>query len=266
MRIQCIFNLAPELYEQHEFAVENLRSWLMSEKNRKDNQDVAQQRRSNFNRDIYLSGLYLHELSAELPALVSEQYRANEVSVKRLTQQVALFDDNDRAEQEDSGNASHETVLEEGQWQKLESLLKAHHQSVTVPLSEQIAALSITSMVEQVAKQLSALQSQQQEIVDEFKLLTRLGGTEAAEGLSAADSDHLTLDISLAKHKDELLFAIDTNQKKLISTFNGLKKQVSGLSNSLRNAEVSSGEDDLETQALTAQLQRASKVKSKGLW
>lgn len=270
MRIQCIFNLAPELYEQHEFAVENIRAWLVTEKERKDNQDIAHQRRSNFNRDIYLSGLYLHQLSAELPALVSEQYRANEVSVKRLTQQVALFDDATGADKEQTATVSHKAVLEEEQWQKLDSMLRAHHQSVTAPLSEQIAALSITSMVEQMAKQLSELHSQQQEMVTELQhqvtaLSDRSSEVETSK-LSTEGSDHLAIEASLDKHKDDLLAAIETNQKKLITTFNGLKKQVSGLSNSLSNVAVTSAEEELEAQALTAQLQRASKVKSKGLW
>ncbi len=71
---------------------------------------------------------------------------------------------------------------------------------------------------------------------------------------------------SLEQSKDELLAALANNQKELISTYKSLKKQVSGLSQNLNNGAGISVEEQQEAKELNAQLQRASKVKSKGIW
>jgi hypothetical protein len=317
MRFQCSFNLDPVLHEQDGFAVANLRAWQVSEKKRTDDRDTSQQRRSIFNRNIYLSGLYLHQLSADLPRLISEQYNANGVSVKRLTQQVALFDGAIEAQPEIAAvETSNYVVLEDSQWQKFESMLEKHHQSVVDkqqenlriasethaenvnqsamqlqagikkelqeelkqqladPLSEQIAALSVTSLIEQVSKKLTELQLQQQQTLvelqqqlAEFSRKSEAVSVVAEPSELSSESDHqLNIDTLLDDNKNDLLAAININQKNLMSAFNGLKKQISGLSNNLSSGMTTSGEEQQEIEVLNTQLRRASKVKAKGLW
>ena len=119
MRIQCAFYLTPDLYEQHRFAVENLKAWQAREKQRNDDIDISQKRRSIFHREIYLSGLYLYQISNALPKLVSEQYAPDNVDVSRLIKLLALFDNN--IDKPDLLKAQ-DMSLADNQWHKMEEL------------------------------------------------------------------------------------------------------------------------------------------------
>ncbi|MCL1068139.1 hypothetical protein L2735_15225 [Shewanella olleyana] len=76
---------------------------------------------------------------------------------------------------------------------------------------------------------------------------------------------------SINKQKVELLTAIDANQQSLLSAFSGLKKQMAHLSeqvsqNLANGKQALSSEQQAEVKQLNTQLQRASKLKAKGLW
>ncbi|MFS1439671.1 hypothetical protein [Shewanella sp. 10N.286.48.A6] len=308
MRIQCTFNLAPELHEQHRFAIENLRAWQINEKQRNDDKDISQQRRSMFHRDIYLSGLYLNQLSAELPKLVSEQYTADSVNVGRLIKQLALFDS--QIDEQDQLEAQ-EMSLAENQWQKMEQLfiaqlavqqdkilaeqkstfesmleqqarkeaekqaevtsayqaekedeLRQSQQQTLAQFDRQNDLLQVSS--DTLAAQLSAMQQQQADLIAAVELITNSAMPSAA--VASSDNQIDAVEPVLEQNKVELLQAIEVNQQQLMQAFNLLKLQVGKMGDlSTQGADALSA-DDIEKAALSSQLQRARKIKSKGLW
>ncbi|MDO6677275.1 hypothetical protein [Shewanella sp. 4_MG-2023] len=308
MRIQCTFNLAPELHEQHRFAIENLRAWQINEKQRNDDKDISQQRRSMFHRDIYLSGLYLYQLSAELPKLVSEQYTADSVNVGRLIKQLALFDS--QIDEQDQLEAQ-EMSLAENQWQKMEQLftaqlavqqdkilaeqkstfesmleqqarkeaekqaevtsayqaekedeLRQSQQQTLAQFDRQNDLLQVSS--DTLAAQLSAMQQQQADLIAAVELITNSAMPSAA--VASSDNQIDAVEPVLEQNKVELLQAIEVNQQQLMQAFNLLKLQVGKMGDlSTQGADALSA-DDIEKAALSSQLQRARKIKSKGLW
>lgn len=315
MRIQCTFNLAPELHEQHDFAIENLRAWQISEKARNDDKDIAQQRRSIFHRDIYLSGLYLHQLSPDLPKRVSEQYKPSGVSAKGLTQQVALFDDELLTSANMPIEQASGIVLDDSQWLKFEGLLAEQQQQFTQQQqqleqsrhqaqldinrknqieSERHSAQLIAQLTELVSGSMSdkliELQAQNLQILADLKdnaatqsvLESALESSvqiqeqtqeqpQEQSDLRATARQAESVITALDEQKLQLLGAIDANQQSLLSAFNRLQKQMTDLGQNV-NQNLASGQsvmsasEQQEVQVLNTQLQRASKIKAKGLW
>lgn len=269
MRIQCTFNLAPELHEQHAYAVENLRSWQVSEKARQDQKDIAQQRRSIFHRDIYLTGLYLYQISPELPKIVSEYYTGNGVSVKKLTQQLALFDELDVKVEAPILPTPVEAELSQTQWQKLEAMFAQQQATLTEQHNKQ-ADDSSNAFIDQLTSALDSLQQQQALMLAQ---LTKHIENQASltEQVQPANSNKPNEATDLAPYikaldgnKADLISVIESNQKALVSAFNHLKKQVL---TSNQSGQAASYDASLEQDnPLNAQLARASKVKAKGLW
>ena len=293
MRFKYTFNLEPESNKQHRFAVDNLRAWHESEKQREDVKDVALSRRDNFHREIYLSGLYLHQLSEELPRLVSKQYCPEGVSSERLMQQLGVVaDSNPHSTQAKANVEADSMILEETQWQRLELMLsqqqqniqsatnshseslehtrltlqtalKAEHVELKLQLEEQfrehVAALSSSAWMSEIAE----LKSQQLQFLEgveqQFKVLDE-GQGQTNKPLPATEHP-FNIEASLDTAKTELLAAIETNQRQLLAASNALKKQVASLTHSNKTLV-----EDVDTEGLNNQLQRASKVKSKGLW
>lgn len=272
MRIQCTFNLAPELHEQHRFTVENLRAWQTAEKLRNDDKDIAQQRRSIFHRDIYLSGLYLYQLSSELPKLVSEQYKADNIDASRLTKQIALI----APHVDESGTVNvpagdPQVSLAESQWQKMAQLLEAHQQQILAEQKvereaeaqahETLAHEKQLAATELLTEQLSSMQQQQTQLLERIEQADTQAKQPAVSGSGIKDVEPL-----LAQNQGELLQVIEANQALLVSAFDTLKRQVGQMSRRSNTLEESPSQIDIEKAALSSQLQRASKVKSKGLW
>lgn len=277
MRIQCTFNLAPELHEQHRFTVENLRAWHISEKQRNDDKDVAQQRRSIFHRDIYLSGLYLYQISAELPKLVSEQYKAGSIDVTRLTKQLAIFE-NPIDELKDVNDPV--ITLADSQWQKMEQLLNSHQQQLLAEqktffetaiatqdrasdaqAQNESKADHVLAVTVKLAEQLTSMQQQQTQLLARIEQVY----THAKDPALVAN-EWQGVEPLLDQNKSELLQAIEVNQQWLVSAFNTLKQQVGQLNDNPSQQVYAFSQINAEKAALTSQLQRASKVKSKGLW
>ncbi|MGS0725812.1 hypothetical protein ACVBKF_06460, partial [Shewanella sp. 0m-11] len=72
MRIRFNVGLEPEIYDSHSYAIKTLRGWQQQEKARNDETDIVLQRRIQFHRDLYLSGLFLHELAPQLPSMLTQ--------------------------------------------------------------------------------------------------------------------------------------------------------------------------------------------------
>ncbi|GIU50745.1 hypothetical protein [Shewanella sp. KT0246] len=296
MRIQCTFNLAPELHEQHGYAIENLRAWQVSEKERSDEKDIAQQRRSIFHRDIYLSGLYLHQLSPELPKLVSEQYRPNGVNAKRITQQISSFDDElTCGTQMSIVEAPAIAVLDDSQWLKFEKMLAKQQQTRQQEQADIDAKAKIETeakhghLIEQLSElltsqfsaQLCQFQAQNEQLLAELKVqsaahsLITDSSVASSPDISSFESNLAAIETRLDDHNVELLNAISANQQSLLSAFNSVKKQMNSLSDQMsqnlaNGYQALSGEepgaDQSQVKQLNTQLQRASKIKAKGLW
>lgn len=91
MRIRFNVILEPEIYDSHRFAIKSLRLWHQQEKERKDQAETVQQRRDLFHRDIYLSGLFLHKLAPQLPAMLSQTLLLEKVNCQTLAQLTAML-------------------------------------------------------------------------------------------------------------------------------------------------------------------------------
>ncbi|WP_282166563.1 hypothetical protein [Shewanella japonica] len=209
MRIQCTFNLAPELHKQHSFAIDNLRAWQETEKSRGDDKDIALQRRSHFHRDIYLSGLYLHQVSADLPRLISEQYHVDGVSAARLMKQISLFDDTESEPAIEPGLATSHQGLEEAQWQQLEAILASHREEV---------------LKQQEASAQQELQAQQSLYQSHFEKM-QLNTTEAVGGLEASLCGKLTTELQETINSADIN-RVDINCVEISSALTTLSEQV----------------------------------------
>ncbi|GIU19479.1 hypothetical protein [Shewanella sp. MBTL60-007] len=234
MRIRFNVSLEPELYDSHSYAIASLRQWQQAEKERDDDSDTALVRRNRFHRNLYLSGLFLHELAPQLPSMLVQMLQQDKVNCKTLASQV-------RAVGLPLENAN-TRALTEPQWQKLTSLLE----SANLPEAP-VEALGETALIselalEQLQQQLSLLQQGQQQ------MLTALADLAAGAASTETGSD-------FSAHFSQL----KRGQDKLMTQINTLREQVSG--SAIPTTQALADSPSIETQ-----LERASRVKSKGLW
>lgn len=233
MRIRCSFILEPQRHTHHEFAVGHLRSWREREKLRQDATEVQQQRSSDYHRDIYLTGLYMEKLSPQLPGLIAQSFNGDSITLTRLQQllqQVGVSD-------------ADESGLSEAQWQKLTSMLKI---AMAAPKSEANVDLG---GIEQQLKQLSlpdASPQLEQILATQQQLLERL----SAQPQPAATGYPSELERDLA--------TLRQGQEKLLAQLKNLKVQVATASPTAAPAEP---EESMDTQ-----MEKARRIKAKGLW
>ncbi|MCG9728667.1 hypothetical protein L1D44_02200 [Shewanella sp. Isolate13] len=234
MRIRFNVSLEPEIYDSHSYAIASLRQWQQAEKERDDDPDTALVRRNRFHRNLYLSGLFLHELAPQLPSMLVQMLQQDKVNCKTLASQV-------RAVGLPLENAN-TRALTEPQWQKLTSLLE----STNLP-EHPVEAPSETAVIselalEQLQQQLSLLQQGQQQMLT---ALTDLSAGAASTETGSDFSDHFS--------------QLKRGQDKLMSQINALREQVSA--SAIPTTQALADSPSIETQ-----LERASRVKSKGLW
>ncbi|KPZ71172.1 hypothetical protein AN944_01914 [Shewanella sp. P1-14-1] len=232
MRIQCTFNLAPELHKQHSFAIDNLRAWQETEKSRGDDKDIALQRRSHFHRDIYLSGLYLHKVSADLPRLISEQYHVDGVSAARLMKQISLFDDTESDLAIEPGLATSHQGLEEAQWQELEAILASHREEV---------------LKQQEASAQQEFQAQQSLYQSHFEKM-QLNTTEAVGGLEASLCGKLTTELQEAINSADINRALTTLSEQIATVEHSNQKMLSALTQQIESMSASLPDNVLSAQ------------------
>lgn len=236
MRIRFNVSLEPEIYDCHSYAITSLRQWQQTEKERDDQADTALQRRNRFHRNLYLSGLFLHELAPQLPSMLAQMLQQDKVNCKTLASQV-------RAVGLPLENAN-TRALTEPQWQKLTALLESASLA-EAPVQTPVETASFTTnelALEQLQQQLSLLQQGQQQ------MLTALADL-AATPVSAVSGSDFSDNLSQLKR----------GQDKLMSQINALREQVSG--SGIPTTQALADSPSIETQ-----LERASRVKSKGLW
>ncbi|WP_119968844.1 hypothetical protein [Shewanella japonica] len=232
MRIQCTFNLAPELHKQHSFAIDNLRAWQETEKSRGDDKDIALQRRSHFHRDIYLSGLYLYQVSADLPRLISEQYHVDSVSAARLMKQISLFDDTESDPAIEPSLATSHQGLEEAQWQQLEAILASHREEV---------------LKQQEASAQQELQAQQSLYQSHFEKM-QLNTTETVGGLEASLCGKLTTELQETINSADINRALTTLSEQVASVEHNNQKMLSALTQQIESMSASLPDNVLSAQ------------------
>ncbi|MBW3138033.1 plasmid partitioning/stability family protein [Ferrimonas balearica] len=201
MRVSCSFSLTPEGSEADARAVQLLKTWQQAEQERAESPEVQRQRRGDFHRQIYLSGLFLHQLAPRLPALLA-QALDGDAGAEQL---VAL-----------AAGAGVELRPEPGlsaaQWQKLSTLM------ATAP------TLDPSPIVEALLRQ-------------------------QGSGAEAPDNDALLGGLA----------ALQAGQARTLAALTALSEQMAGM------APAAMPEAAPEP-GLEAQLEKARKVKQKGLW
>lgn len=223
MRIRFNVGLEPEIHDAHSYAIKALRRWQQQEKARNDEPDIVQQRRTQFHRDLYLSGLFLHELAPQLPSMLSQTLLQDKVNCHTLACQLhsaglAL-------------DASEDKGLSEQQWQKLTAMVE--RANVPQPTSN-----VDFSAIEQ---QLEQLQQGQEQLSHQLSQLPAVAET-------AQPHAELATQFSQLKQGQEQLMA-----------------QIKALRSQLAQTPATPAAPD-DAPSLTTQLERASRVKSKGLW
>lgn len=203
MRISCSFTLTPDGLEADAEAVRLLKAWQQSEQAREASPEVLRQRRNEFHRQIYLSGLFLHQLAPRLPALLADALDG----ARNAEQLVALA--------EAAGvNLRPEAGLSAAQWQKLSTLM------ATAP------TLDPTPIIEALGAQAGA----------------------ATPAEPTLDSDALLGSVA----------ALQAGQAQTLALLTALSDQMTA-----RAAPVAEPEPE---PALSGQLEKARRVKQKGLW
>lgn len=251
MRIKCSFTLEPAIYECHRDAESSLRQWKDQLQISNYNVDIVRERVNNFHRQIYLSGLYLHNLAPELPLMLSQNF-TQDVESKTFFNLLAAV--GVTAETKAAEPISTEAVLSELQWQKLTGL-------VNDIIAQQSQA------AEQQVQQFDQLKAQYSEPAqdsdqDNTDIVTQLAAVAASQEqiinqLAALDG----LQNTAATPDDALLFTLKQNQTKALSQLKAIRSQIDKLS----SAGMVSVEKD-EVPDLNDQLSKASRVKAKGLW
>ncbi|MGS0681527.1 hypothetical protein ACVBIL_10225 [Shewanella sp. 125m-7] len=226
MRIRFNVGLEPEIYDSHSYAIKTLRGWQQQEKARNDETDIVLQRRIQFHRDLYLSGLFLHELAPQLPSMLTQTLLQDKVNCQTLVCQIRSAGL--------SLESSEDNGLSEQQWLKLTSMLEG----ASLP-NQQSEPLNLSS----IEQQLEQLQQGQEQLSKLFNNLP-----------AVADTVQPHAELDLAAQFSQL----KQGQDKLMA-------QIKSLSSQLAQTPASAPAND-ETPNLETQLERARRVKSKGLW
>ena len=248
MQIKCSFTLEPDIYEYHRDAASSLRQWKKQLQVTDDNVEILRERVNNFHRQIYLSGLYLHNLAPELPQMLSQNFTQNVDSKKFFNLLAAAGVTADITAAEPS---STEAVLSEQQWQKLTGLVN----DIKTQQS-QVAEQNI----EQVKAQYS--EPAQDTAQDNADLVAQLAAVAASQEQIINQLAELDGQQNVAATPDEaLLFTLQQNQTKTLAQLKAIRSQIDKLSS---GGMVSAEKDEVPD--LDDQLAKASRVKAKGLW
>ncbi|WP_298439599.1 hypothetical protein [uncultured Ferrimonas sp.] len=88
-QIRCQFTLDVDTNPAHDYALVVLRQWLKQQEQCHANDENAVAV-SEFNRQIYLSGLFLHLLDSGLPATLADSFGPTQVQLSTLCDQLDL--------------------------------------------------------------------------------------------------------------------------------------------------------------------------------
>lgn len=136
-QIRCQFTLNVDTNPAHDYALVVLRQWLKQQTqcNPGDENALAV---SDFNRQIYLSGLFLHLLDSDLPAKLAEGFGPTQIQLSTLCHHLNLMP------RSEAGESQHE--LQPQMQQLLQQQAQMQQQN------------------QQLLKQLSAMQRQLQKL------------------------------------------------------------------------------------------------------
>ncbi|GIU05931.1 MULTISPECIES: hypothetical protein [unclassified Shewanella] len=256
MRIRFNVGLEPELFDSHSYAIKCLRLWQQEEKSRNDETDTVLQRRIQFHRDLYLSGLFLHELAPQLPSMLTQTLLQDKVNSQTLAYQIK------------SAGLSLEPATENGlseqQWQKLSSMLE------TASLANSQSELANLTAIEQQLAQLQQLMLEGQEQLS--SVLTHSATNQAeARNKGARNKEKSQTEVSSETVQQQPDFSaqlsqLKQGQEKLMAQMKSLSSQLAQVSGTSLANHSANDASNQETPSLETQLERARRVKSKGLW
>lgn len=239
MRIRFNVGLEPELFDSHSYAIKCLRLWQQEEKARNDETDTVLQRRIQFHRDLYLSGLFLHELAPQLPSMLTQTLLQDKVNCQTLACQIK------------SAGLSLEPAAENGlsepQWQKLSAMLEAASSA-----KQQSEPPNLTAIEQQLA------QLQQLMLDGQEQLSSALAPASQPE--LGAENGQQQADFSSQFNQ------LKQGQEKLMAQMKSLSSQLAQVSATALANKPANDSACADTPSLETQLERARRVKSKGLW
>ncbi|WP_108945516.1 hypothetical protein [Shewanella halifaxensis] len=248
MRIRFNVGLEPEFYDSHSYAIKCLRLWQQEEKARNDESEVVLQRRIQFHRDLYLSGLFLHELAPQLPAMLTQTLLQDRVNCQTLASQLSAAGL--------SLQPAGENGLSDKQWQKLTAMLEEASVS-----AQQAAAVDLT----EVEQQLSQLQQQMLEGQAQLNSVLANATENLVTQTQAAASATPAQDSQQAEFSAQLE-QLKQGQDKLMAQMKSLSSQLAQVSVGALANNSAANDNSADTPSLETQLERARRVKSKGLW
>lgn len=268
MRIKCSFTLEPDIYENHSDAENSLREWRRQLQESDDSADVVRERVNNFHRQIYLSGLYLHNLAPRLPRVLSQNFTqvVETNSFFNLLSAVGVAAESKPAESIVKDTEPTEAVLSEEQWLKLAGLVETIQEQQHQATEQQTEQLKVqySEIAEQQTQQLKAEHNESlgNMVQDNSELITQLAAVTASQELIISQLAAFDGQASTPAVLDEsLLFTLQQNQTKALAQLKIIRNQVAKLS----SGNVISAEKD-GVPDLNNQLAKASRVKAKGLW
>ena len=256
MRIRCSFIVEPEMHTHHQYAIDILRAWQKQEKELESRKELAMQRSNAFHQSLYLSGLYLHKLSPDLPKLVSELLPNDELSVEPLLWQLA---------QVGIKQNKQDAILSSSQWQQLTSVLDKHGQAQTQALKAELDAMP------QSLHQSMYPSMQESTDASEPSVQTQLKNIEQQQLLLLAQLDEIKLG-GLTSHTASLQSTSIENEA-LSQQFQSIQmgqqdlmRRLELMSQQLKHTQVTAPVEKVNSDSLDTQLKRARRVKAKGLW
>lgn len=248
MLVRCSFTLEPDSNESHEYAIELLKRWQLQEKGRQEQPDASGQRRNRFHRDLYLSGLVLHQLAPTLPTLLPQVLTTD-----------ALTPDNVLNIMQASGLpfcTSTPNGLSEQQWHKLTSLLETAStaQTTAPPVTPvQTETAQDLGLQQQILEQLLEGQRQLQQSQQQLADMVQLNVSDKSDSISPAESINPAL--------LEQLAGIAKEQEKLMGQLKALRSELKS-----GHLLTSTAQNDEPIAKLDDQLAKAARVKAKGIW
>lgn len=247
MQVRCSFTLDPDSHESHEYAIELLKRWQNQEKDRQDDSQASQQRRNRFHRDLYLSGLVMHQLAPTLPTLLPQVLTPSNlthVNVLNIMQAAGL----PYCEEQRGG-------LSDSQWQKLTALLQANQPEAVQP---QAAEDQTQQLLDGQQALLDKQQTLLQQLLDGQQQLSEQLQTLTAKAAEPVDSQPTTATVDNSELSAKLA-GISLTQDKLLSQLKAIRSE-------LKQRPQSAQADATPQPALDDQLSKAARVKAKGLW
>ena len=235
MRIRFNVGLEPELFDSHSYAIQCLRLWQQEEKARNDETDIVLQRRIQFHRDLYLSGLFLHELAPQLPSMLTQTLLQDRVNCQTLASQLSSVGL--------SLQPAGENGLSDKQWQKLTAMLE----EASLP-SQPVETQNLTAIEQQLQQLQLQVEHGQEQISNMLNHLP--------EATSSQPQTDLTAQFDQLKQ----------GQDKLMAQMKSLTSQLAQVSATSLANHSANDDSNQETPSLETQLERARRVKSKGLW